>query len=176
MAENLPVRREQRQISQFEAHPTPGEIVPATRAPSPPAPRPDRRPDGVARVWAPVPATTGSSDPGRDLKPVIGQITATNVTVHIHGTTIQQHQEVVYGDRHSAVAVSQPPQAPDGPALREPLGGLAFIGVVVLAIAGVAFLAGCAWHAITSRTPSVVIEQTRTPRSFVEELRSLHRE
>ena len=172
MGENLPVRRNRRDLQQFEPvdQPTQGEIIPARRPPAPPAPRPASR-GGVARVWATVPASVDSPEGEGDAKPVsIGQITATNVTIHVHGTTIQQHQEVVYGDRHTAVATS-PPRAPAGPPLREPIGAVALICVVALAIAGAAFLAGWAWHATTSRTPSVVIEQTREPQSFVEYLR-----
>jgi hypothetical protein len=174
MGENLPVRRDRRDLQQFEPvdPPTQGEIIPATR---PPAPRPASR-GGVARVWATVPASINSPDGEGDAKPVsIGQITATNVTIHVHGTTIQQHQEVVYGDRHTAVAAS-PPRAPDGPPLREPIGVVALICVVALAIAGAAFLAGCAWHAITWRAPSVVIHEAREPKDFMEYLKQLNDE
>ena len=178
MGDNLPARRAQRGLQPFEPveHPTQGEIIPAGRAPSPPAPRPERRAGGVARVSASVPATANSSDPERDERPVsIGQITATNVTIHVHGTTIQQHQEVVYGDRYSAVAQAPPPpRPPSGRPLREPLGALALAGVLALALVGAAFLAGWAWRALTSRTPSVVIEE-REPRSFVDYLKERDR-
>jgi hypothetical protein len=180
MGENLPARRAQGGLQPFEPveYPTQGEISPAGRAPSPPAPRPVWRGGGVARVSAAIPATASPSDAERDEKPVsIGQITATNVTIHVHGTTIQQHQEVVYGDRISAVAQSPPPppRSPNDRTPREPLGGLALIGVLALALVGAAFLAGCAWHAITARTPSVIIEE-REPRSFVDYLKERGRE
>jgi hypothetical protein len=52
---------------------------------------------------------------------------------------------------------------------------VALLGVVLLAVVGAVFLAGAAWHAITSRTPSVNIQVTE-PRDFVEYLRGRGRD